>query len=319
MKNQNNSHWQSSLLITIVAIFLLGAFNFTFAQAGIGAKYGARDPRTCADKKSPRTGALSAAQATEYVTCASEGVFVTSLFLVENVSVQIGKARPYNIREDINFPNIDTKFPVYPIRGSFREYVCTPIYGDRHNLNRNCWIKEEPNAKGACYKDSFGEWDCAMTDALTSHDTDRDVPPPGGAKQTNAPVDKKNGQNNQQNDDRKPAENKTEAAGRDANGFPKPDLSALERWYEILRYEYEPIEGRLNIVLKPKVENRETEFLMEFKDKDDILVVSRDYTHFVHMPGSMDAKVGDTVKVYVYTPRENILKQAVSAKAVRRQ
>ena len=58
MKKQNNLQWQSSLL---VAIFLLGAFASAFAQVGIGAKYGARDPRTCANKKSPRTGALSAA------------------------------------------------------------------------------------------------------------------------------------------------------------------------------------------------------------------------------------------------------------------
>ena len=105
---------------------------------------------------------------------------------------------------------------------------------------------------------------------------------------------------------------------RDANGFPKPDLSALEKWYDIVKYEYAPDEGKLYIYVKPKTENRETEFFMEFKDKDGILIWTRDRTHFVLMPGELDAKVGDTVKVYVYIPNENLLKQAVSAKAFRR-
>ena len=63
MKNQNNQPLHTILLATIATIFLLGAFASTFAQNGIGAKYGSRDPQTCADKTLPKTGAPSAAQA----------------------------------------------------------------------------------------------------------------------------------------------------------------------------------------------------------------------------------------------------------------
>ena len=164
MKKQINQRWQSVLPAAIATIFLLGAFGSIFAQPGSGAKYGARDPRTCVDKTAPKTGALSSAQAAQYVVCSSEYV-INDLYLVENVTVQIGKGRPYNIREDINFPDIDTKFPVYPIRGSLTKYDCGVIYLDRSNLNRNCSVYNHPNAKGACYKDSFGDWKCGMTDA----------------------------------------------------------------------------------------------------------------------------------------------------------
>ena len=311
MKKQNNQRLQTILLAAIAAIFLLGTSASTFAQ-GIGAKYGARDPRTCADKTSPKSGAPSAAKATEYVICSAESVNVY-LYLVEDVKVQVSKGRPYNIREDINVPNIDVKVPVYPIRGSFKKYQCDPIRNDRSNLNRNCNIYTAPNATGLCYKDTFGDWHCGMTDARTGDFTDRDVPPPGGA--TTATKNTKTTDKNQPNNDAKQAENKTETdANKDENGFPKPDFSALEKWYDIVRYEYQPLEQKLYVYVKVKSDVRETEFFMEFKDKDGILLQDRTQSQFGNMPGRGFAEVGDTVKVYLVTPREKILKQAVSAK-----
>ena len=314
MKNQN---FQQSLLLTAIAtLFIFSAFTSTFAQKGIGAKYGSRDPQTCADSKSPKTGAPSPAQAAQYVVCSSEHE-VNYLYLAENVVVQqIGKGRPYNINEDINVPDIDVKTSVYAIRGSYTGYQCGKINLDRTNTNRNCTKHEYPQAKGLCYKDTFGDWHCSMVD-VKSDISETDVPPPGGA--TSAPKDEKAGQNNQPNDNPKQTENKTEAAaGKDENGFPKPDFSAMEKWYEIVRYEYQPDENRLYVYLKPKLDVRETEFFMEFKDKDGILLLDRTSTQFSGMPGRYDAQVGDTVKVSVTAPREKILKQAVSAKVFKR-
>lgn len=135
MKTKNNQRRQTILLATTSTIFLLGAFTSTFAQ-DIGAPYGAREPRVCKDKKSPRTGAIAAAQAKEYLICDAEKVFGVDLGFVEDVTVQVGKARPYNIKEDFNYNDIDTKFPVYPIRGSYKSYNCQPISGDGRNRGK---------------------------------------------------------------------------------------------------------------------------------------------------------------------------------------
>ena len=315
MKRQNKQCRQYFLLATIAIIFLLGAFNLSFAQKGVGAKYGSRDPRTCADKTLPKTGAPSAAQAAQYVICGHEHV-VDVLYLDEDVKAQVGAGRPYNMKEDYNVSGINVRLPVYPIRGSLKQYSCSPIRPDRSNLNRNCTIYTAPNATGLCYKDTFGDWHCSLNDARTGDFTDRDVPPPG-AGATDTPKDEKTSTNkNQQNNNAKQPENKNEAVdtNTDENGFPKPDFSALEKWFEVVRYEYEPLEQKLFVYLKPKVETRETQFFIEFKDKDGILLQSRQSGEFLHIPGKYDAQVGDTVKAETAIPRGQILKQAVSAK-----
>ena len=308
MKSPKNQLLQLLLPATFTTIFLFSAAHSTFGQKGIGAKYGSRDPITCADSKSPKTGAPSAAQAAQYVICSSEHE-INDLYLVENVTVQVGKGRPYNIREDINFPDIDTKFPVYPIRGSLTKYNCDVVYLDRSNLNRNCSVYNQPNAKGACYKDSFGDWHCAMTDA-SGQLIAENQPPPGDSAIT--PKDTKNVPNKQPN-----VEKQTE--NKDEDGYTKPDFSALEKWFEIVRYEYAPLEKTMYVYLKPKVDyrNRPTEFQMEFRDKDGMLMQDREVSYFHQMPGTNEGAVGETVKVYVTTPTEKNLENITSAKVVR--
>ena len=54
------------------------------AQTGVGAKFGARDPLTCASTKEPSKGAPSPEQAKQYVRCHWEKVEAgNSLFLLE--------------------------------------------------------------------------------------------------------------------------------------------------------------------------------------------------------------------------------------------
>src|ERR1700761_2204098 len=115
---------QISVLTIIAGIILFGASVSVFAQAGLGKKYGARDPRTCTDKSQPKGNAIFADKAKEYFLC-SEYSSGQNLYLYDEVTLQTGKARPYNIREDINAPNIDTTIPVTPVRGSFKLYQCS--------------------------------------------------------------------------------------------------------------------------------------------------------------------------------------------------
>ncbi len=129
-------------------------------------KYGTRDPRTCENMKAPAKGAPSAALAAKYVICEIEKVSGPYLYLVENVKVEVGGGRPYNPNSDINVPEINVKFPIYSIRGSLTKYQC---YEVNPNFtvsapSKNCTRYEEPKAKGDCYKTTFGDWRCYMTD-----------------------------------------------------------------------------------------------------------------------------------------------------------
>jgi len=157
------------------------------AQQGVGAKYGAHDPRTCPTAKQPASGAPSAAQAAAYVVCNREGEFGENLYLLDHVEVTaIAKGRRYNMNEDINVPNIDVSAPVFAIRGHMTVYQCgaltTPQLmkaGFADNRGKNCNANDQPNASGLCYKDTFADWHCSMVDAdHVITDTRRDVAPP---------------------------------------------------------------------------------------------------------------------------------------------
>lgn len=52
------------------------------------------------------------------------------------------------------------------------------------------------------------------------------------------------------------------AESKDENGFPKPDFSEMEKYFDIVKYEYDRIRQRLNFVSKMKKENN-TEFYEE--------------------------------------------------------
>lgn len=139
--------------------------SLMLGQSHPGARYGARDPRTCSSTKDPAKGAPSPAQAAQYVTCNAEHVSGDMLFLAENVKVEIGRARRYNPNDDLNMNDVDPSQPVYPIRGSLTGYGCNPVDNSiLHNAGKNCLVTRQPNAKGLCYKTTFGDWKCSLFD-----------------------------------------------------------------------------------------------------------------------------------------------------------
>lgn len=147
-------------------------------------KYGTRDAITCADTKAPARGAISAALAAKYFICEAEGVKGDYLYLVENVKTEVGAGRPYNRNDDVNFFQIDSRFPVYPIRGSFRQYQCEPVESNPaiqsiYNVGENCSTYENRKAVGSCYKTTFGDWRCTMEDInIAAEDKKHRVAPP---------------------------------------------------------------------------------------------------------------------------------------------
>jgi hypothetical protein len=88
-----------------------------------GARFGTREPAVCPSRKGP----INAATAT--IPCDSEGVlFRDTLFLVNNVIVQVGSARPFNYSLDSSSPGIDTR------ERSMTFAAATTVTSVAHNL-----------------------------------------------------------------------------------------------------------------------------------------------------------------------------------------
>ena len=147
------------------------------ALTGIGAAYGSRNPRTCANTKAPASGPLSAQQAMQYFICRTEGEFMEMLSLVSDVKLEIGKGRPFQSGSD-RFPEVDVTSPVYPIRGSFTGYSVGRLSTDQSNRGKNCYVTFNPNATGQCYRTTFGDWKCNMNDWSKSRFDQYHVAPP---------------------------------------------------------------------------------------------------------------------------------------------
>ena len=146
-----------------------------------GARFGTRDPATCADTKEPTRGAPSAEVAKRYLRCHVEGVEFGSIFLLEDVNLQVGKGTPFLQLDLVQRPfGADPESLVYPIRGSYVRYQCSAPSAIMNNFGRNCRTYEHKRAMGQCFRSGFGDWTCSMIDAnANNHPGNRtEVAPP---------------------------------------------------------------------------------------------------------------------------------------------
>ena len=104
-----------------------------------------------------------------------------------------------------------------------------------------------------------------------------------------------------------------------AFAFPKPDFSALEQWYEIVKYEYaDPAtDNALYFWVKQKTKDVPPgTFCMQFLDKDGVMVDPWDtrWGTGIHIERS---EVGQVTKANVSTPFEKAMERVVSVKVYR--
>lgn len=291
MKKQTTSNWQTIVFNTIAALFFMFAASSPgFAQKGIGAKYSARDPQTCADKKASGVKP-TVAEAVAAVICNSEGEFGGNLYLVEDVKVtSFGKGQRPNPSNRLYPSKPDLDSLEYEIRGSFKKYQCGQTYGATET-KRNCELYDNANAKGVCYKDTFGSWACTLSDQSATEHTS--VVPPGGKKSTGNETAEKN--DNQTTDNQ---------ADRDENGFVKPDFSEMEKYFEIVKYDYNPLDGRVIFVVKAKKQTNIFNWYLTAYDADGIKVSELSLNGNVVSPA-----IGEPTRIYSFAPNEKNIKQ----------
>ena len=115
----------------------------------INPLFGARDPRKCAAVKHKPSEAEAAAMS----QCAKENATNEMLLLWQNVQVQMGGSRPYAYNSDSHYNNIDTTAALYPIRVTGDVYACG-------RESTTCVVQHATNSDGACYRTTFGDWNC---------------------------------------------------------------------------------------------------------------------------------------------------------------
>jgi len=153
------------------------------AASGDGAPFGARNPRGCTSQQLQTKGAPTAEQLKLVFICGEEAVKPSSvggsvLILLTEVKMEVAKGRPFQMSTDA-WPDIDPSQSVYPVRGSFVQYRCTPLGKIGGDPGANCLKYDNPAAKGICFKSTFGEWQCKFTD-INSTTSGKGGPPPAG-------------------------------------------------------------------------------------------------------------------------------------------
>jgi hypothetical protein len=152
-------------------------------DAEAGAGYSSAGPRRCPSKKAPAKGPPTRDQVAAYVICGRESESGTNLRIVGDITItDIAPGRRYNYRQDNNVPNIDTTKLVYAIRGRLQQFSCNRTdqvgdYGPKYKPGTNCSLVDHIDATGLCYQDTFGSWDCKLSDFSAKY-PDKNFPAP---------------------------------------------------------------------------------------------------------------------------------------------
>lgn len=313
MKYTVSPRWNSSLQVMIAIVVAAGALpSVAIAQRDqtVGERFGSREPTTCADTKAPASGPITADLARKYFICQMEKISGNQLNLVEDVKVEVGGGIPYAaIMGHRSLPEIDVNHPVYPIRGSYVAYkVSDPVTAAADHPGRNASSNLHPNATGYCYKTTFGDWRCYMADpAFTNRENTRyNVPPPGARAVAALPGARAGGGGPVEAGPRTAAPVMNDAGAKNEDGFVKPDLTEMEKYFEVVRNEYNPVDGRWIFIVKAKKPTNIFKWYLTAYDADGVKVSDTSFNGNVVSPA-----IGEPTKIYSFAPVGANMKQVV--------
>jgi hypothetical protein len=119
------------------------------------SEYQGRAPKKCQSVTKPPSPALAA----QMIPCTMDSLTSMGLTLFQDVKVNMGTPRPFVMATDTGLSEIDMNAMVIPLRGSFTAYGCRYI-SNMTPAGQSCGISPVPEAKGWCWKTSFGDWKC---------------------------------------------------------------------------------------------------------------------------------------------------------------
>jgi hypothetical protein len=85
----------------------------------------------------------------------------TGMTLLRDINVRMSEARKFDIEIDADLKEIDREAPVFPLSGSLKLYICSPV-GVGTPAGRSCTLYLIPAAMGKCWKTGFGDWKCNL-------------------------------------------------------------------------------------------------------------------------------------------------------------
>lgn len=88
------------------------------------------------------------------------------VYLLDQLTVELGGAQPYNERTHTYLTAVDTASSVYPLRGNYIGYNC--IRTKDGGVGTNCVTSDQSNATGYCWVTTFGNWDCIISKPLSN-------------------------------------------------------------------------------------------------------------------------------------------------------
>ena len=131
-------------------------------ELSVGARYGTRQPRAC--NRHPER--FTAEEAKDVFTCDAEHEFDGKLYLVSEVSLEVGGPRPFNGAMDAKKLNIDHAQLVVEILATYNSFQCNPLPASHFDnpSNRNCSEFHAKTLPGVCFKSTSGDWHCVVSE-----------------------------------------------------------------------------------------------------------------------------------------------------------
>jgi hypothetical protein len=92
----------------------------------------------------------------------------------------------------------------------------------------------------------------------------------------------------------------------------------MEKWYEIVKYEYGDLSAdrTLTVFCKPKVEARPYNFVVQYINKDGVVVRETAFRNYIALTNT---RVGETGKTDAYTPSETEMEKITSVRIFRKK
>lgn len=150
----------SSTLLASLFLLATTPVYATGSKASAAQRFGTRPVAGCPVVKAKASGPPPKSALKALVRCNFEANWGNQIILMDNIKVEVGNPIPWS--PDIMAADADSRFPFYPIRGSFREVNCQREFSWSKDKGRNCSIQHITHDEGLCWHTGFGDWKCGF-------------------------------------------------------------------------------------------------------------------------------------------------------------